>query len=733
MRSLSTGGLALSLGLLVVAASFLFSATAQDLDNDAAAAPEGTPLLTTDRLFPEPALSPRNANYVVHAILDPQSHRISGRLELTWTNIQDVETAELPFHLYWNAWRNDQSWWMIESATSSRRMPRGPKAEEDWGWQQLERVRLLRTTPPPQSEPERPRRRSRRRAEAAPPPPAGPLDLTSQVRFAPPPEAPEDRTVAVLPLPQPVPPGGSVTIEIQWSAQVPRTVARTGRRGENYFLAHWLPKVGVFEGEEGWNCLPFDVSTEFFSDFGTYDVRLTLPQRFVVGATGRRVTQTPSLNGQITHRFVEADIHGFTWTASPDYLELEQRFEVIGLPPVQMRLLLQPEHRDQAQRHFDATAATLELYGRWYGPYPYPQITIVDPAFGTRFGGMEYPTIFTSGSSWLNPQGGGSPEGVTIHEAGHQFWYGIVANNEFEHAWLDEGLNTFSTARVYEEAFGERAHVERFFSIPGSRRGVFPLLFDSTRYSRRVHGNRLHRFRPVAAVTEAPSQPTYTHFPGTASAVSYHKPSLWLATLENLIGWESLQRILSTFFERYSYAHPSPEDFFAVAAEVAQQDGHDDLSWFFDQVYGSDVTFDYEVVSAKSRPAAGKGLFEQPDGSLELRQKSPEEEAPSHRSEVIVRRRGQGTFPVEVELRFEDGSSLRRSWDGQARWQRFVEISASPLVAADVDPDRVLLLDLDATNNQHRVEPASRQAAAHWGTRWLLWLQDLTLATTAYF
>ena len=137
-------------------------------------------------------------------------------------------------------------------------------------------------------------------------------------------------------------------------------------------------------------------------------------------------------------------MHDFAWTTSPDYLDLTERFEHPTLPDVEMRLLLQPEHAGQAGRHFEATRAALTHYGEWYGPYPYEHLTIVDPAWRSGAGGMEYPTLFTAGTRWLAPADVTDPESVTVHEAGHQFWYGIVGSNEFEHAWLDEGLNMFS-------------------------------------------------------------------------------------------------------------------------------------------------------------------------------------------------------------------------------------------------------------------------------------------------
>ena len=142
--------------------------------------------------------------------------------------------------------------------------------------------------------------------------------------------------------------------------------------------------------------------------------------------------------------------------------------------PCACGLLLQPEHEAQADRHFAATRAVLKYYGEWFGAYPYGHITIVDPAWQSDAGGMEYPTLFTAGTRWLAPRGATQPEGVTIHEAGHQFWYGVVATNEFEHAWMDEGLNTFATARTIAEVFEPNYLVKRYFGgfIPWTFRDV---------------------------------------------------------------------------------------------------------------------------------------------------------------------------------------------------------------------------------------------------------------------
>ncbi len=650
--------------------------------------------------------SPRNASYVIEATLDPETRLLTGRQVLTWRNLQSTPTATLPFHLYWNAWRNDRSTWMLENRLARRRSFLANPRPEDWSYQQIDAARLL----PGEG------------AEGA--------DLIGTLRFAAPDDGnPEDRTVMTLELPRPVAPGETVQVELSWRARVPRTFARTGARGDYFFIAHWFPKLGVYE-PEGWNCHQFHATTEFFSDYGVYDVTLTLPARFVLGATGREVEQRDNGDGTVSHRYAQEDVHGFTWTASPDYLVREKRFEHPELPPVDMRLLLQPEHLDQEQRHFAATAAALEHYGTWYGPYPYGHVTVVDPAFGSGAGGMEYPTLFTCGTRLFNPFGGGSPEGVTIHEAGHQFWYGLVGNNEFEHAWLDEGLNTFSTARVADVVYGERRFVKRYWKPPGTRvRGGFlPLMLPDVRLSRAVHGNRLDRFLGSSAATaDAMRVPTFRYFPGTAARLSYDKTSQWLSTLERHLGWETLRQILSTFFQRYQLSHPRPEDFFAVADEVSGQD----LSWFFDQVYRRSVIFDYAVEDVASIPAAPRGLAER-GGELAFEERPNGGAGTLYRTEVAVRRHGGGVFPVDVLLVFADGSEQRLPWNGEERWKLFVEQHPAKLAYAVVDPERVLLLDLDYTNNSRKLSPDPGLAAGKWASKWMAWLQDFLMTFTFF-
>jgi hypothetical protein len=611
---------------------------------------------------PDTPRSPRNASYRINARLDHPAGTITGDETILWRNISANATSELRFHLYWNAWRNADSTWMRERALAGGRAGLERPAE-DWGSTDVEDVSVQGASLP--------------------------------FKFIAPDDGnAEDQTVLSVPLPSPVGPGDAIEIRVRWRAKVPRPFARTGRIGAFYFVAQWFPKLGVLE-DEGWNCHQFHAATEFYSDFGVYDVTLTVPEGWTVGATGREQERRGNGDGTASHRFVQEDVHDFAWTTSPDYVEFTRRFDEGGLPPVDMRLLLQPEHRGQEDRHFAATAAALRYYGEWFGPYPYGHITVIDPAWQSGAGGMEYPTLFTAGSRWIAPRDVTQPESVTVHEAGHQFWYGVVATNEFEHAWMDEGFNTFSTARVIEQTFSPNYLAQRFFG------GFVPWVFRDIPLSRATDGNRLTGFRP-AARSDDPATPTFQYWPGTASAISYNKTALWLNTLERHLGWPTLQRVMSTYFQRWAFRHPRPEHFFAIANEVSGRD----LTWFFDATYRGSNVFDYELDLLRSERAADGAQYE---------------------TIVVVRRLGEAIFPVDVQVTFEDESVRRERWDGAARWKLFRFTGKARARQAQVDPDRVLLLDLNYTNNSRTLAPKSGQAATKWMLTWIAWAQDLLL------
>jgi hypothetical protein len=343
-------------------------------------------------------------------------------------------------------------------------------------------------------------------------------------------------------------------------------------------------------------------------------------------------------------------------------------------------------------------------------------VTVIDPAFQSEAGGMEYPTLFTAGTRWLAPRQSNQPESVTVHEAGHQFWYGMVGNNEFEHAWLDEGLNTFSEERVQSIAFQPNYRVERFFG------GFIPWQFRDIPLRRETDGNGLTGYR-AAAESDVPSTPTFRYWPATHAYISYSKTALWLHTLERHLGWDRLQPAMAAFFERWKFKHPRPEDFFDVLEEVTGED----LSAFFDNVYRSSNTFDYGVEHFRSEALRRQGYSTAAPPAFEDRAVEG-----TYRTTLVVRRFGEAVFPVDVLTTFEGGHQIRERWNGIERWRAFTYDRPERALTAEVDPGRVLLLDVDYTNNSRTLAPRADEAAAKWSLRWMVWLQDLFM-TCAFF
>lgn len=520
-----------------------------------------------------------------------------------------------------------------------------------------------------------------------------------------------------------------------------------------------VPKIGVFEDtgdrgrlEPGWNTHQFHANSEFYADFGDWDVRLRLPARYAgrIGATGRLVEETVD-SDHVTARFVQAGVHDFAWTGDPDFLVVRDHFDpdrdvpaeqtramakLLGVPPQELRLepvditlLLQPAHRGQAGRYLEAAKVAIRGYGLAFGAYTYPTLTLVDPPRGGMgVGGMEYQTFITLGTHPLLGLPGFdrvlAPESVTVHEFGHNFFQGMIASNEFEEAWIDEGINSFHEMKVME------AHYRSTIQLFGLRASPFDL-------------NRLQQ--GDGRYSDAVAQSSWSYRTGSSYALnSYSRPAVTLSHLENLLGKPLFARAMRRFFQTWRFRHPSTADFERVMLEEAGTD----ISWFLEQALHTDRSLDYRVRSATfRRQKSPRGWFwdddhqrtllgvadrhgdedDNPDGDPaegESDGADNDDEEGDYRTEVTVERRGELVLPVTVELLFDDGERVRHQWDGRSRWTRVVEVRPAKLVSAEVDPDHVLALDVDPLNNSTRLEPDHRPASkmiAHL----VFWLQNL--------
>ena len=629
--------------------------------------------------LPAQPFPPPVASYQITCRLDAEKKRIEGTEVIAWKNTTSRPAATLQLHLYLNAFRNTLSTFWRESGGEHR----DGSLPDSWG-----SIEIARMTGPDGA------------------------DLLSAMRFIAPDDGnPHDRTVAEVVLPRPVQPGETISVAMDFVSVLPRVSVRTGYKDDFFMVVQWFPKVGVFE-EKGWNCHQFHAASEFFSDFGNYDVSIDLPARYKgkVGATGQRVDERETSADRVLDRFRQQGVHDFAWTADPSYLVLVDAFREAGLGDVQLFLYLQPEHASQAERYFRAAKAALSGYGRVLGTYPYATLSIVDPPWGANgAGGMEYPTLITGGTAWSAPKSIQRPEGVTVHETGHQFFYGLLASNEFEEAWLDEGFNTYMTDRVMNAAYGSNRVDLQVFGLH------FPLGID-------IHfpldTNR--RYFEVADWDVLASESWKFRSRRSYSSHIYSKTALTMATLERLLGTPAMDRALRLYAERWRFRHPTTKDFVAAVNESTGAD----WNWFFDRTFFSSGIVDYAVAQAESKPAVPpRGLFDG-DGKLSAAPPPNLAKARGYDSVVTVVRRGDVAMPVDVLLRFEGGRVHRSRWDGEARWKKFRVSSGPRLLDATVDPDEKILLDADRTNNGARTEPDPR-AATRWTARAVFWVQNM--------
>jgi len=603
-------------------------------------------------------LSEPIVDYHIKAKLIPEEKSVLGEEELTWLNDSNKYISELQFHLYLNAFKNSRSTFMKESGGVPSKLRLNRK---DWGYIEIDKFQIK----------------------------DGP-DLASAIEFIQPDDDnKDDLTVMRVSLPEPVPPGQKITLHIEFYSKLPRVVARlrSGYSKDFYFVAQWFPKIGVlWKGE--WNCHQYHATSEFFADFGTYTVEITVPEGYVVGATGKRIDAVRNGDDTITYTHHQEDVHDFAWTACPDFVEHKENYSLED-PPVntEIILLIHRSHRNQKERYLSSLKNAVEFFSQNYGPYPYPTITLVDPPHGgLGVGGMEYPTLFTGFTfSWM-PRGVHMTEVATIHEFGHNYWYGIVGSNEFEEAWLDEGINSYSEIKAMAKYYGEDCSLVNRWGIK---------IDDFTYY--RVQVIAASRMDPVL-------KNSWEYFSMASYGTNvFSKAALMLLTLENYLGEDVMSEIMRAYFERWKFRHPISQDFIAVAEEVSGQD----ISWFFDQFLHSPNKLDYAIGRLRSREVKrAEGILE---GQQGLFQESQREEVPEekkmYRNEVVVVRKGEPVFPQEILITFEEGEEIREEWDGKERWKRFVYTRPYQLKSAQVDPDNKVLLDDNFLNNSRILKP----------------------------
>ena len=606
------------------------------------------------------SLSPRIANYDMDIHLDIDNKKILGKTKLSWRNISSSPMDKLYFHLYYNAFRNTESTFFTEGG-----VPEFLSGNIDdncgWGWSNILSFK---------DENDR---------------------SISEIKYVQPDDNnTNDKSVLEVSLIEPVLPGEMQSFYFNWEAKIPQTMPRTGYNKDYYFFAQWFPKVGVlepagmrFSDEDKWNCHQYHSTGEYYSDFGVYNVNLTVPEDYTIAASGELLGQekTDSLK---TWRFRAEDVIDFTWTTSPHYVVQDTTYK-----DTRILLYTYPEKTFFVERYFETILFAMEYLDERLGTYPYSTLSIVDPpVHGMYTGGMEYPTLITSLTFCSFPHGFKTSETLVTHEYIHQYFMQMIATHEVEEPWMDEGITTYYENRILDAYMGER---ESFIDYMGVKIG-------SKEY------NRGEFYASGLFSIADNTYKSYEFTDGGYKEIVYNKVAIWLQTLEGMIGQDIMDTIMKTYFQRWKFKHPCRYDFIDLVNEVVVEQLPETypngMDWFFDQViYGTDIC-DYAVTNISNEEMRDKRGFLSDTDDCDV----IENASILYNCRISLQRLEGLQLPVEIEVTFQDGTNSMYKWDGQSRSHTIEIQSESQVISAEIDPNKKIYIDKNFINNSYVLE-----------------------------
>lgn len=416
----------------------------------------------------------------------------------------------------------------------------------------------------------------------------------------------KDADIIRLILPEPLVPGAKINIETPFRVKIPLTFSRLGHEGQSYQVSQWFPKPAVYDAK-GWHPMPYLDQGEFYSEYGSYHVTVTLPENYIVMGTGnileekenawldglsklplppakntttttskapRKITSVrdtiviTSSSALKTVTFEEENIHDFAWFADKKWIVRKDTVLVPGTDQVVTAYsCFLPSHQSGWAESMKAIKTAVNGYSKSVGPYPYKTVKAVEGPLSAG-GGMEYPTITVIAST--NDKKMVST--AVIHEVGHNWFYGMLGSNERSYPWMDEGINSF-----YENKFDVS-----YSSIPGVNKDDNYLAYAAVSATNNL----------VPADTAAAVMPEVNY----ASDI-YGKSARMLAWLEAYMGKQYFEEAMKEYFTTWQYKHPQPEDF----RTIFQKHSNKQLHWFFDEAMHSTLPVDFAIGSVKDK------------------------------------------------------------------------------------------------------------------------------------
>jgi hypothetical protein len=493
----------------------------------------------------------QQVNYSIKAALNDRDHTLSGKAEIEYVNASpDV----LPFvwvHLWPNAYRN-------ENTAYARQIFRDKDGKARWK-----------------------KMKDRGGIDS--------LDFTVNGQKAKMEAHPEHIDIVKVILPQPLQPGAKATIRTPFFVKIPTYGSRSGHDGQSYMMCQWYPKVAVYD-QKGWHPMPYLDQGEFYNEFGDYEVAITLPSSYIVGATGvlqneaerqqymaigrqnvaqasrvNTVKYEPAAGATKTLVYKAERVPDFAWFADKNYVIRYDTLQLDAGRTVDVYTFHHPDGNANWVNSIGYVKTGTRHYSENLGTYPYPTVQAVEGPKNDMSGGMEYPmiTLITSPDATEEML-----DAVITHEVGHNWLCILLASNERQHAWMDEGINTYYQFRYeaekyrYNSIFGSAIPVElRQKSAPEFQSIVYRVINEQI---------------PMKTPIDIPS----TDFKNKEEygLITYIKTAVWMHYLEQEFGREKLDRAMRAYFNEWKFRHPYPEDLKAVLERELKAD----LTNYFD-------------------------------------------------------------------------------------------------------------------------------------------------------
>lgn len=456
-------------------------------------------------------------------------------------------------------------------------------------------------------------------------------------------------------LAEPLPPGKTITIQTPFGVKIPvAPLSRLGHSGDAFYITQWYPKPAVFD-QDGWHYMPYLDQGEFYSEFGSFDVSITLPQNYVVAATGilqnseeiqwmdsianataslasfATSTDFPESSSLLkTLHYKQNNIHDFAWFADKRFHIMQSK---VTLPhsnrEVKTSVFFTNDRTDLWKKAVSYVDSALYYYSLWNGDYPYDYCSAVD-GIGT-WGGMEYPMVTIIGKTNSDL----ALEDVIIHEVGHNWFYGILGTNERNHAWMDEGINSANELRYYSRGLKEHENagtsVYGLNGLPGFL-GMHSLNMEEFSRFEYLMNARHYTDQPASLSSEEFTSSNY-------AAVVYVKTALAFEYLRQYLSDALYDSCMHYYFNQWKFRHPRPADLRKIFEEQTGKN----LDWFFDGLIASDKKTDIAISSIK--PLRAENLINPSGNSFG----------------ITLKNNGKIALPVKLSA-YKNGEILSSKW-----------------------------------------------------------------------